>query len=166
MRVGQHSGYPITACNGFKQVESEAMEDEGDEAGSNGNSTKVTASTGWETMLEGLIHAGFSITGTWPMRTELLNRSVGLGSNTLASSIVLVCRPRPVDAPIASRRHFLNALRTEFPPALKNLQLATIAPVNLAQASIAPGIAIYSRYSKVVDSDGTPLRVRTALQLI
>ena len=166
MRVAQHPDYPLTAYYAFKQAESEAMEDEGDEASSNGNSTKVTASTGWETMLEGLIHAGFSITGTWPMRTELLNRSVGLGSNTLASSIVLVCRLRPLDAPIASRRQFLNALRAELPAALKNLQRGSIAPVDLAQASIGPGMAIYSRYSKVVESDGTLLRVRTALQLI
>ena len=96
----------------------------------------------------------------------MLNRSVGLGTNALASSIVLVCRPRSVDAPIASRRQFLNALRAELPSALKNLQHGSIAPVDLAQASIGPGMAIYSRYSKVVESDGTPLRVRTALQLI
>ncbi len=126
----------------------------------------VTASTGWETMLEGLIHAGFTITGTWPMRTEMLNRSVGLGTNALASSIVLVCRPRPLEASIASRRQFLNALRAELPAALKNLQRGSVAPVDLAQASIGPGMAIYSRYSKVVESDGTLLKVRTALQLI
>ena len=100
------------------------------------------------------------------MRTEMLNRSVGLGTNALASSIVLVCRPRPIDAPIASRRQFLNALRYDLPEALRKLHHGHIAPVDLAQASIGPGMAIYSRYSKVVESDGTPLRVRTALQLI
>ena len=100
------------------------------------------------------------------MRTEMVNRSVGQGTNALASSIVLVCRPRPNDAPIASRRQFLNALRAELPLALKNLQHGSIAPVDLAQASIGPGMSIYSRYSKVVESDGTPLAVRTALQLI
>jgi len=166
MRDAQHPDYPLTVYYAFKQAEAETDEDEGDEASSNGNIMKVVASTGWETMLEGLIRAGFTITGTWPIRTEMMNRTVGQGTNALASSIVLVCRPRPVDAPIASRRQFLNALRAELPAALKNLQRGSIAPVDLAQASIGPGMAIYSRYSKVVESDGTPLRVRTALQLI
>src|SRR5207253_10079397 len=125
----------------------------------------ATASTGWETMLEGLIKAGFTITGTWPMRTERPT-GVKVAINALASSIVLVCRPRRVDAPIASRREFLNALRSELPKALKNLQHGSVAPVDLAQASIGPGMSIYSRYSKVVESNGTPLGVRTALQLI
>ncbi len=100
------------------------------------------------------------------MRTEMMNRSVGQGTNALASSIVLVCRPRQVNAPIASRREFLYALRAELPNALKNLQRGSIAPVDLAQASIGPGMSIYSRYSKVVESDGRPMSVRTALQLI
>src|SRR5258708_1440793 len=166
MRAVQHPDYPLTVYYAFKQAESEAGEDEGDESNSNGNVAKAIASTGWETMLEGLIRAGFTITGTWPIRTEMLNRSVGLGTNALASSIVLVCRPRLVEAQVASRRQFLNALRAELPAALKNLQRGSIAPVDLAQASIGPGMAIYSRYSKVVESDGTSLRVRTALQLI
>ncbi|GCE50385.1 putative DNA methylase [Thermosporothrix hazakensis] len=157
MREVQHPDYPLTVYYAFKQGEAE--EDE------QGNGT-VHASTGWETMLEGLIRAGFMITGTWPMRTELANRTVGHGTNALASSIVLVCRPREVNAPIASRREFLNALRRELPHALKELQSGNIAPVDLAQASIGPGIAIYSRYSKVVEADGTSLKVRTALQLI
>src|SRR5258708_20298893 len=117
-------------------------------------------------MLEGLIRAGFTITGTWPMRTEMMNRSVGLGTNALASSIVLVCRPRLVEAQVASRRQFLNALRAELPAALKNLQRGSVAPVDLAQASIGPGMAIYSRYSKVVEPDGTPLAAPPALHLI
>jgi putative DNA methylase len=166
MRDAQHPDYPLTVYYAFKQAEAEMDEDEGDEASSNGNIMKLVASTGWETMLEGLIRAGFTITGTWPIRTEMMNRTVGQGTNALASSIVLVCRPRPLDAPIASRRQFLNALRAELPAALKNLQRGSIAPVDLAQASIGPGMAIYSRYSKVVESDGTLLRVRTALQLI
>lgn len=166
MRAVQHPDYPLTVYYAFKQAESE-VEDNADELEkSNGSKAKVTASTGWETMLEGLIRSGFTITGTWPMRTEMINRSVGLGTNALASSIVLVCRPRPLDASIASRRQFLNALRSELPKALKNLQHGSIAPVDLAQASIGPGMAIYSRYSKVVESDGTPLSIRTALQLI
>ena len=117
-------------------------------------------------MLEGLIKAGFTITGTWPMRTEMKTRQVAMNTNALASSIVLVCRPRPLNAPKSSRRQFLNALRSELPDALRNLQRGSIAPVDLAQASIGPGMAIYSRYSAVLESDGTPLRVRTALQLI
>jgi putative DNA methylase len=175
MRTAQHPDYPLTVYYAFKQAESE--EEQGsrtalDElyAVTNGNGKNGTkgavASTGWETMLEGLIRAGFTITGTWPVRTEMLNRSVGLGTNALASSIVLVCRPRPVDAPIVSRREFLKALRAELPDALRMLQHGSVAPVDLAQASIGPGMRVYSRYSKVVESDGSPLRVRTALQLI
>jgi len=167
MRAIQHPNYPLTVYYAFKQAESES-DDTGEygEENKNGNSIKSTASTGWETMLEGLIRSGFTITGTWPVRTERTGRTIGVGTNALASSIVLVCRPRNIDAPIASRRQFLNALRAELPLALKNLQHGSIAPVDLAQASIGPGMSIYSRYSKVVESDGTPLSVRTALQLI
>jgi putative DNA methylase len=167
MRTVQHPSYPLTVYYAFKQAESES-EDEGaaDIAeSSNGNGSKAIASTGWETMLEGLIRSGFTITGTWPMRTELVT-NLKKNMSSLASSIVLVCRPRLVEAQVASRRQFLNALRAELPAALKNLQRGSVAPVDLAQASIGPGMAIYSRYSKVVESDGTPLRVRTALQLI
>ena len=116
-------------------------------------------------MLEGLIRSGFTITGTWPVRTERW-RTVSIGTNALASSIVLVCRPRPVDATFASRRQFLNELKAELPQTLKQMQHGSIAPVDLAQASIGPGMAIYSRYSKVLEANGTPIRVRTALQLI
>jgi putative DNA methylase len=165
MRALQHPDYPLTVYYAFKQAESEAGEYEGHVTSSNGISVKVTASTGWETMLTGLTRAGFTITGTWPMRTELIT-NLKKNMSSLASSIVIVCRPRPVNAPIASRREFLNALRVELPLALKNLQRGSIAPVDLAQASIGPGMSIYSRYSKVVESDGTPMRVRTALQLI
>jgi putative DNA methylase len=163
MRAVQHPAYPLTVYYAFKQAEVD--EDETDtEAAHNGNA--AIASTGWETMLEGLIHSGFTITGTWPIRTEMMNRSIGQGTNALASSIVLVCRPRPLDAPIASRRQFLNDLRAELADELMKLQESGIAPVDVAQASIGPGMAIYSRYSKVIESDGSPLRVRTALQLI
>ncbi len=157
MREIQNTGYPLTVYYAFKQAESE------DDSTDHG---KVSASTGWETMLEGLLKANFSITGTWPMRTELGNRPRGLGSNALASSIVLVCRPRSVDAALTSRRDFLNALKRELPKALKDLQRGNIAPVDLAQAAIGPGMAVFSRYSKVLESDGTSMRVRTALQLI
>lgn len=160
MRKAANPDYPLTVYYAFKQSESE--EDDDDDK----NVNTVIASTGWETMLEGLIKAGFSITGTLPMRTELSNRTIASGSNALASSIVLVCRPRPENAPSTTRRQFLNELKRELPEALKNLQQGNIAPVDLAQASIGPGMAIFSRYTKVLDADGSPMRIRTALQLI
>jgi putative DNA methylase len=128
--------------------------------------TEGTASTGWETMLNGLIDTGFSIMGTWPMRTERSARMVASGTNALASSIVLVCRPRPENAPVTARRDFINNLRQELPAALREMQSGNIAPVDLAQASIGPGMAVYSRYSKVLEPNGDRLSVRTALQLI
>src|SRR5260370_21582761 len=140
MRTMQNPEYPLTVYYAFKQAESEANLDDKDVSKKNGNSAKLTASTGWETMLEGLVRAGFTITGTWPLRTELAERLRGMKSNALASSIVLVCRPRPVDAPIASRRQFINELRAELPEKLKKLQHGSIAPVDLAQASIGPEI--------------------------
>jgi len=163
MRAVQDSDYPLTLYYAFKQAESEV--DQEDEANSSGNNPKVIASTGWETMLEGLIRSGFTITGTWPMRTET---TVALknSSNNLASSIVLVCRPRAADALLTTRRDFLNVLKRELPKALKDLQRGNIAPVDLAQAAIGPGMAVFSRYSKVLESDGTSMHVRTALQLI
>jgi putative DNA methylase len=117
-------------------------------------------------MLEGLLKAGFAITGTWPIRTERSTRSRSLGSNALASSIVLVCRPRPEDALRTTRRELLTALKRELPQAIRTLQHGNIAPVDLAQASIGPGMAIFSRYTSVLEADGTPMRVRTALALI
>jgi putative DNA methylase len=117
-------------------------------------------------MLEGLINAQFTITGTWPMRTEGDNRQVGIGANALASSIVLVCRARGTDAPLATRKEFITALRRELPSALKNLQRGSIAPVDLAQAAIGPGMAVFTRYSKVMETDGAAMSVRTALGLI
>ena len=109
---------------------------------------------------------GIFIDGTWPVRTEMGSRMRGQGSNALASSIVLVCRPRHADAPFTTRRDFLNSLKRELPKALKDLQRGNIAPVDLAQAAIGPGMAVFSRYNKVLESDGTTMRVRTALQLI
>ena len=162
----QNPEYPLTVYYAFKQTEAEADKESEDFNSENGSATKAISSTGWETMLEGLIRSGFTITGTWPVRTERVGRTVSIGTNALASSIVLVCRPRPVDATFASRRQFLNELKAELPQALKQMQHGSIAPVDLAQASIGPGMAIYSRYSKVLEADGTPIRVRTALQLI
>lgn len=150
--------YPLTVYYAFKQAETEESDDE------EGNT--VISSTGWETMLEGLIKSDFSIDGTWPMRSELSNRMVASGTNALASSIVLVCRPRPTNAPKATRRQFLNELKSDLPRSLKLLQQGNIAPVDLAQASIGPGMAIFSKYTAVLESNGSPMPVRTALQLI
>ena len=143
---------PVTIYYAFKQSET----DEDD----------ATASTGWETMLSAIIHAGFSITGTWPMRTESPGRSVSQGTNALASSIVLVCRKRAPDAGKCTRREFINALHRELRPALIKLQSANIAPVDLAQSAIGPGIGVFSRYQGVLESDGRPMSVRAALQII
>ena len=121
-------------------------------------------STGWDTMLTGLVNAGFQIVGTWPMRTERAARSNALSANSLASSVVLVCRPRPEDAPTATRRQFLDALEAELPVALDQLtREGHIAPVDLAQAAIGPGMQIYSRYSRVETIGGEPVPVREAL---
>jgi putative DNA methylase len=156
MRRSQHTEFPLTVYYAFKQAEDE--DDEDGEAG--------VASTGWETMLEGLLKAGFQITATWPARSELGNRMRGQGSNALASSIVLACRPRPESAPITTRKDFLSSLKRELPHALRDLQKGNIAPVDLAQAAIGPGMAVFSRYLKVLETDGSPMRVRTALALI
>ena len=119
----------------------------------------------WEKFLEGTISAGFAISGTWPMRTEnvaALKKNVA----ALASSIVLVCRRRPPDAPLATRREFLTALRSELPAALAVMRSGNIAPVDLAQAAIGPGMAVYTRYGKVLDANGEPMKVREALAMI
>ena len=151
--------FPFTVFYAFKQQETE-------EADVKNSANANTVSTGWETMLEALISSGFSVDGTWPMRTEQSGGLREAGRNSLASSIVLVCRVRPKDAGIASRRDFLAALKKELPVALRHLQKGNIAPVDLAQAAIGPGMAVFSRYVKVLETDGTPMRVRTALALI
>lgn len=125
-----------------------------------------TASTGWETMLSAIIRAGFSITGTWPMSTEREGRTIGIGTNALASSIVLVCRKRPADAPQTTRRGFIAKLKRELRPALQKLQRSNIAPVDLAQSAIGPGMGVYSRYDRVLEADGSAMTVRSALQII
>ncbi len=164
MRETAHPDYPITVIYAFKQSES----DEGDDGltDSDGNSNTTLASTGWETMLEGLIGAGHQITGTWPMRTELANRMRGQGSNALASSIALVCRPRPETAATVTRPEFHRILKRELPRALIALQQGNVAPVDLQQSAIGPGMAVYSRYKSVLEASGKSMTVRTALQLI
>jgi putative DNA methylase len=126
----------------------------------------IAVSSGWETMLNAIIQSGFSITGTWPIRTEQAYRSVSMGTNALASSIVLVCRKRPENAPPITRRNLITELRRELRPALKRLQQSNIAPVDLAQAAIGPGMSVFSRYSQVLEADGTPMSVRSAQQII
>jgi putative DNA methylase len=153
-----HPSFPVTIYYAFKQSETKS------ETG--------TASTGWETFLDAVIRSGFSLTGTWPMRTELGNRMIGSGTNALASSIVLVCRPRPVTAKTISRRAFLRELNQVLPEALDEMtrgagdERSPVAPVDLSQAIIGPGMAVFSKYAAVLEADGTPMSVRTALQLI
>ncbi len=148
-----HPGFPITIYYAFKQSESESEEG--------------TASTGWETFLSAVILSGLAVTGTWPMRTEMKGRVRDRGeSNALASSIVLVCRPRVANAPTATRREFVTTLKAELPVALANLQRGNIAPVDLAQAAIGPGMAVYTRYAQVLGAEGKALSVREALALI
>jgi len=143
---------PVTIYYAFKQRAS---------AGGEG-----AASTGWETMLTAIVKAGFVITGTWPIRTERPARNLSLDSNALASSIVLVCRKRPEDAPVGTRRDFTSVLKRELRPALERLRGANIAPVDLAQSAIGPGMAVFSRYANVLEADGTPMSIRTALEAI
>ena len=129
-------------------------------------SEDLFASTGWAQMLEGLVAARWQIVATWPLLTEGKTRRRGQGSNALLSSIVLVCRPRSVEAGITDRQGLRRALQAELPGPLAELQKASIAPVDLRQAAIGPGMAVFSRFAKVIESDSEPMRVRTALAMI
>ncbi len=146
---------PVTIYYAYKQSENDNTD----------NTQTTQTSTGWETMLSAIITSGFAITGTWPMRTELTTALKG-SVNALASSIVLVCRKRPGNAPLCARKTFLAELKQELHSAMKKLQSSNIAPVDMAQAAIGPGMAVYSKYKQVLEADGTPMGVRTALQLI
>ncbi len=148
----QRPDIPISVVYAFKQEE--------------GDGEKGDASTGWEAMLEGLIRSNLAVVATWPLRTNRATRMIGLGTNSLASAIVILCRVRSTTAVNVSRRDFLTSLRNELPAALRSLQEGNIAPVDLAQAAIGPGMAVFSRYSRVLEADGTPMDVRTALTLI
>ncbi|MFT4084665.1 MAG: DUF1156 domain-containing protein [Nocardioides sp.] len=150
-RESAREDVPITVWYAFKQSESDASGE---------------ASTGWETLLEGMIHSGWEITSTWPNRSELGNRMIASGTNALASSIVLSLRPRDEAAPSIDRRGFIAALEAELPDALRKLQQGQIAPVDLPQAAIGPGMAVFSRYSGVIENDGTTMTVRSALARI
>ena len=149
---------PITIYYAFKQSDTDT--------------TSGTSSTGWETFLEAVHRSGLQLSGTWPMRTELATRNIGRDTNSLASSIILVCRKRPADAPTVSRREFIRELNAVLPDALDEMTKGSadgrspVAPVDLSQAIIGPGMAVFSKYSAVLEADGTPMSVRTALQLI
>jgi len=160
MRRQHRPDYPLTLFYAFKQSEASADEEHDQQ-----QVAATRLSTGWETMLDGLLRSGLAITGTWPLRTERPT-GVKVGMNVLASSIVLACRPRPDSAELCTRREFVAALRRELPDALLKMIEASIAPVDLAQASIGPGMAVFSRYAKVLEADGSPMSVRTALQII
>lgn len=150
-RAAATNDYPIAVYYAFKQSESDGG---------------GTASTGWETILGSMVRAGWAITATWPMRSELSNRMIASGTNALASSVVLALRPRPDDAPTTDRRGFIAALKRELAPALRDLQSGGIAPVDLPQAAIGPGMAVFSRYAAVIESDGSSMPVRSALSHI
>jgi putative DNA methylase len=144
-----HIAFPVTIYYAFKQAETK--------------SASGTASTGWETFLAAVIKSGFALHGTWPLRTELANRMIGSGTNALASSVVLVCQRRPASAITLSRTDFRRQLRSELPQALKELERANIAPVDVAQAAIGPGMAIFSNAKAVLNPDDSPMSVREAL---
>ncbi len=151
-----HAVFPVTVYYAFKQSETKQEDD--------------TTSTGWVTFLGAVLEAGFSITGTWPMHTERAGRTIGIDTNALASSIVLVCRKRDPNAPSISRREFTRELNAVLPEALLDMTRggvnSPVAPVDLSQAIIGPGMAVFSKYSAVLEADGTPMSVRTALTLI
>lgn len=150
-RESANPDYPITVYYAFKQSET-------DDSGE--------ASTGWETLLEGMIGTGWEITSTWPLRSERGGRMISIGTNALATSIVLSLRPRSPSASVIDRRGYIDLLRDELPSKLRELQHGTIAPVDLAQAAIGPGMAVFSRFSRVVEPNGTKVSVRAALQVI
>ena len=153
-----HPEGPVTIYYAFKQSET---------SGEDG-----TSSPGWVTFLSAVLSAGFAIVGTWPLRSEQEFRMIGMGANALASSIVLVCRKRPSGAPSISRREFIRELNGVLPEALDEMtkgsgeERSPVAPVDLSQAIIGPGMAVFSKYSAVLEADGSPMSVRTALQLI
>ncbi|KQY96823.1 hypothetical protein ASD19_09745 [Microbacterium sp. Root53] len=150
-RQAATSDFPIAVYYAFKQSESDAL---------------GTASTGWETILGAIVRAGWTVTATWPARSEFSGRMIGNGTNALASSVVLALRPRPEDAHTVDRRGFIAAMKRELGPALRELQQGGIAPVDLPQSAIGPGMAVFSRYAKVIESDGSEMPVRSALARI
>ena len=155
--------FPLTVYYAFKQDDEEGGSSDADAEGA---ASAIDLTTGWETLLEALISSGFQITATWPIRASQSWRMRAMGSNALASYIVLACRPRSAEAMQNDRRAFVSELKRELPLALKHLQQGNVAPVDFAQAAIGPGMAIYSRYSRILESNGNAMSVRTALTLI
>ncbi|MDQ7784165.1 MAG: DUF1156 domain-containing protein [Desulfomonilaceae bacterium] len=166
LRERMDSRFPLSVYYAFKQEDEVTGDDEYDNGDAETARNGVDRTTGWETLLEALLGSGFQITATWPVSASQKWRMRSMGSNALASYIVLACRARPNDAAQCSRRDFMNGLKKELPAALKHLQQGNIAPVDLAQAAIGPGMAVFSRYAKVMESSGRPMTVRTALNLI
>jgi len=162
LRTRLDGRFPLTVYYAFKQNDDE--ESDGDDNGEESGGVDLT--TGWETLLEALISSGFTITSTWPVRASQKWRMVAMGTSSLASYIVLACRPRPADAPRVGRNAFVAELKRELPPALRLLQQGNVAPVDFAQAAIGPGMAVFSRYAAVLESNGKAMSVRTALGLI
>lgn len=151
MAAASSAEYPTAIYYAFKQSE---IEQEG------------IASTGWATFVQSIIEAGYSVVGTWPMRTEKPGRMVAVGTNALANSVVLVCRKKQINADTVTRAEFIRALKRELPPAIAELQAANIAPADMPQSAIGPGMGVFSRYKAVLESDDNPMSVKTALQLI
>lgn len=143
--------FPTAIYYAFKQSE---VEEEG------------VMSTGWATFVQAIIEAGFTVLGTWPMRTEKPGRMISVGTNALANSVVLVCRKKEASAEVITRAEFIRALKRELPPAIAELQAANIAPADMPQSAIGPGMGVFSRYKAVLESDDSPMSVKTALQLI
>ncbi|MCC6175192.1 MAG: DUF1156 domain-containing protein [Chloroflexi bacterium] len=153
--------FPLTVFYAFKQDD-----EAGGDADGASEASGVDLTTGWETLLEALISSGFQITATWPVRASQKWRMVSVGTNALASYIVLACRPRSTKSLQTDRRSFISELKRELPGALRHLQQGNVAPVDFAQAAIGPGMAIYSRYSRIIETNGRPMTVRSALSLI
>jgi putative DNA methylase len=151
MREQSGDSCPATIYYAFKQSE---IQEEG------------ISSTGWASFLQAVLEAGYAVVGTWPMRTELANRMRGIGANALANSVVLVCRKKEKSSEIVTRAEFIRALKKELPSSLVELQAANIAPADMPQSSIGPGIGIFSRFKSVLESDDSPMTVKTALQVI
>ena len=151
MHASGRDDFPVTIYYAFKQSEI---------------ATEGLTSPGWATFLQGVADAGYVIDGTWPVRTELSNRTIGIGANALASSIVLVCRKRPSDAPVITRREFVAQLRSVLPSAFEKIRAGGVGPVDMAQASIGPGMGVFTGCSKVLDPDDSTMTVRTAIALI
>lgn len=151
MAKASSDNYPTAIYYAFKQSE---IEQEG------------VASTGWATFVQSILDAGYSVVGTWPLRTEKPGRMVSVGTNALANSVVLVCRKKRTSADVVTRAEFIRALKRELPPAIAELQAANIAPADMPQSAIGPGMGVFSRYKAVLESDDSPMAVKTALQLI